>query len=250
MSVATLTREAECACDGSGWLVRLDRGRYTPGEADAFDVERCSCLERAVGTTVALVYPSEAPTGPLAYALGRERLYVEGVFDSVSSLLATGVLPDVVAASWESSTRRDRARLRLELPRARLVVVTGDDAPRALRDLLDEELDGIVLESEAPRTLVHAVLAVACGQIVMPRAARERTRRPALSAREKQALGMVVMGFTNGEIAARLHLTESTIKSHLSSAFAKLGVRSRNEAAALILDADSGLGAGILSLAS
>ena len=68
-----------------------------------------------------------------------------------------------------------------------------------------------------------------------------------LSTREKQVLGMVVLGFTNGEIARQLHLAESTIKSHLSSSFTKLGVRSRNEAAELI-DADGGLGTGILAI--
>ncbi len=43
-------------------------------------------------------------------------------------------------------------------------------------------------------------------------------------------------GSTNALIARELGLAESTIKSHLSSAFAKLGVASRAEAAALILD--------------
>ena len=46
---------------------------------------------------------------------------------------------------------------------------------------------------------------------------------------------------TNHEIAARLFLTESTVKSHLASAFEKLGVRSRKDAAALLLDPEEGL---------
>jgi hypothetical protein len=60
-------------------------------------------------------------------------------------------------------------------------------------------------------------------------------------------LGHVAAGLTNSEIADALFLSESTIKSHLSSAFAKLGVRSRKEAAALILDPDHGLGADLLA---
>jgi predicted transcriptional regulator len=57
----------------------------------------------------------------------------------------------------------------------------------------------------------------------------------------------VAAGLTNGEIADSLFLSESTVKSHLSSAFAKLGVRSRKEAAALVLDPEQGLGAGLLA---
>ena len=73
-------------------------------------------------------------------------------------------------------------------------------------------------------------------------------RAPSLSVREKQVLGMVVMGFSNGEIASRLFVAESTVKSHLSSAFAKLGVRSRHEATDLIVNRAWGIGLGILSI--
>jgi ATP/maltotriose-dependent transcriptional regulator MalT len=47
---------------------------------------------------------------------------------------------------------------------------------------------------------------------------------------------------SNKAIAAKLFLAESTVKCHLSSAFSKLGVRSRNEAADLVLNSASGLG--------
>jgi DNA-binding NarL/FixJ family response regulator len=69
-----------------------------------------------------------------------------------------------------------------------------------------------------------------------------------LSMREKQVLGMLVMGFTNAEIAAKMFLAESTVKSHLSSAYTKLGVRSRKDAASMILDPVAGLGPGILTI--
>ena len=86
------------------------------------------------------------------------------------------------------------------------------------------------------------------GQVVVPHGVRNAVRRPMLSPREKQILGMVVMGFTNQEIAARLHLAPSTIKSHLGTMFVELGVRSRKEAADLVLDPSAGLGTGILRI--
>jgi DNA-binding NarL/FixJ family response regulator len=77
---------------------------------------------------------------------------------------------------------------------------------------------------------------------------RARLQSESLSIREKQVLSMLVMGFTNAEIAAKLFLAESTVKSHLSSAYTKLGVRSRKDAATMILDPVAGLAPGILTI--
>ncbi len=98
------------------------------------------------------------------------------------------------------------------------------------------------------RTLVPSLHAALAGQVCVPRSQWRQIEPPALSAREKQVLGLVVMGYMNGQIAEQLFLAESTVKSHLSSAFGKLGVRSRNEAVDLILDPERGLGMGILGL--
>lgn len=115
---------------------------------------------------------------------------------------------------------------------------------RAVRD----GADGLVVDARLEQSLAPAVRDVCSGQLSLPRELRETFSRPLLSTREKQILGMVVMGFTNGQIAGKLYLTESTVKSHLSSAFAKLGVRSRKEATAVILDPERGLGTGILEI--
>lgn len=52
-----------------------------------------------------------------------------------------------------------------------------------------------------------------------------------LTPREQQILDRVASGMRNGEIASELHLAESTVKSHLTSAFLKLGVSNRTQAA-------------------
>jgi len=55
-----------------------------------------------------------------------------------------------------------------------------------------------------------------------------------LPARERDVLDLVAQGRSNAEIATSLHLGEATVKSYLTSAFARLGVRNRVEAALLV----------------
>jgi DNA-binding NarL/FixJ family response regulator len=107
---------------------------------------------------------------------------------------------------------------------------------------------GIVLHEDLKSALGPCLQAVQAGQTCVPREHWRQIEPPALSTREKQILGLVVMGYMNSQIAEQLFLAESTVKSHLSSAFGKLGVRSRNEAVNLILDPERGLGMGILAL--
>ena len=64
------------------------------------------------------------------------------------------------------------------------------------------------------------------------------TGRYDLTLREQQILECVVIGMRNGEIANELHLAESTVKSHLTSAFLKLGVSNRTQAAIATLSLD------------
>lgn len=128
------------------------------------------------------------------------------------------------------------------------VVVVPAASGAALAALLRAGAHGVVLAHTIETSLVPTVGAVIAGQVVVPPAGRSHLEAPTLSPREKQVLGLVVLGFTNTAIAAQLHLSEATVKSHLGASFRKLGVRSRSEAAAVILDPQGGLGIGILSL--
>ena len=154
---------------------------------------------------------------------------------------------DAVVVDARADIRAVRA-IRRARPLSPVVAIAPDGDHRAVRARLDAGVDGVVPESIAERALAPAVAAAFAGLVSVPREARGSTLRPALSNREKQVVGLVVLGLSNGEIARKLHLAETTVKSHLSSAFRKLGVRSRNQAAALILDGGSGLGLGILSI--
>ena len=142
----------------------------------------------------------------------------------------------------------DIRRVRERLPGVEVVVVSSAPGGRGVRKALKAGAAGFVFESELTATLAVTVRAVAAGQVAIPRQLIHHADKPALSPREKQILGMVVLGFQNQEIAAKLHLAETTVKSHLSSTFRKLDVGSRQDAAALVLDHREGLGPGILSM--
>jgi DNA-binding NarL/FixJ family response regulator len=161
--------------------------------------------------------------------------------------------PDVlVVAFGRGITERDAQmrRLRKSLPNTHLIAVMPEDSRRGVRRALEAGADGVVFETEVETALTWTVRAVLVGQTAVPAAGRHEVDRPTLSGREKQVLGMVVMGMSNKAIAAKLFLAESTVKCHLSSAFSKLGVRSRNEAADLILHSGAGLGLGLMNAPS
>jgi DNA-binding NarL/FixJ family response regulator len=127
-------------------------------------------------------------------------------------------------------------RLRRELREAAIVAVSPVATGTGVRRALDAGADAVVFEPELEATLAVAVSAVASGQSVVPRKLRASVERPAFSHRERQVLSFVARGLTNAQIADELFLSESTVKSHLSSAFDKFGVRSRKEAAALFIE--------------
>lgn len=153
---------------------------------------------------------------------------------------------DVTAATeLLDAVRRTRDSLP---PSVALVMVWPERVASDSRRALRAGADGLVSDNDLDRTLGPTLYAVRSGVICVPRPMRARLESENLSMREKQVLGMLVMGFTNAEIAAKMFLAESTVKSHLSSAYTKLGVRSRKDAASMILDPLAGLGPGILPI--
>ena len=136
-------------------------------------------------------------------------------------------------------------------PEARvLAIMPADAASVSLRRVLLAGAAGIVLDEDLDRTLVPTVRAMLVGQLAVPAVlARQIAPRP-LSHREREILALIVDGRTNREIADRLCVAESTVKTHLVSAFRKLDARSRADAVARITDPETGYGTGILAIES
>jgi DNA-binding NarL/FixJ family response regulator len=171
-----------------------------------------------------------------------------GVEEAVDALSEKerGVPVGVLDCDVSSSACMAKLRRLHKLARdARLIVVSPATDASGVRRALDAGADGVVFESELDRTLAASLIAVAVGQAAVPRRLRQGLQKPAFSHREREVLGHVASGLTNSEIGEALFLSESTVKSHLSSAFAKLGVRSRKEATALVLDSGEWIGADL-----
>ena len=140
--------------------------------------------------------------------------------------------------------------LKHRLGDAKAIVLASDGADREdVRAVIAQGADAVLLAADVPALVAPALRAALDGLLALSAPLGPAVERPPLTPREKQILALVVLGFTNREIADQLVLAESTVKSHLFSAFRRLGVRSRSEAVALITDPKRGLGSGILTIA-
>lgn len=122
-----------------------------------------------------------------------------------------------------------------------VVVVSPKCGALGMRRAVRAGADSLVLEQELEDALAPAARAVAAGLSVMPTTLRGGAEPAAFSHREREVLRLAVTGHTNYEIAHTLFLAESTVKSHLSSAYRKLGAGGRSDAARMVFDPDEGL---------
>jgi DNA-binding NarL/FixJ family response regulator len=217
------------------------------------EMQRPATARKVAGAraTVALI-AAEDRHESIGEILGEQGLRFTA-FDDVEDLLdhCPEDAPTLVVLWIESGISSPAPQvelLRRGVEQAPIVVICAAIQPWEVRAALAGGATGVVLEEELPSALGPCLQAVRAGQICVPRRHWRQIEPPVLSTREKQILGLVVMGYMNSQIAEQLFLAESTVKSHLSSAFGKLGVRSRNEAVNLILDPERGLGMGILAL--
>jgi DNA-binding NarL/FixJ family response regulator len=202
--------------------------------------------------SVASAPPNAAPT--TAAVVGAESLLrrraaelLAGAGFRVGGAPAPGGLVVVVEPGDATRLRALRGLAERDPGAGILAVVPAGTPNASLRRALLAGAAGIVLDDELEPALVATARATLAGQLAVPRAlGRQIAPRP-LSYREKEIIALVVRGLTNRQIAGRLYLAESTVKTHISSAFRKLDVSSRAEAAARLEDPDAGF--GILTLA-
>ena len=187
--------------------------------------------------------------GRIAHALAEQELPIRDSVDDPADITALELdTATIVVLVCDVDKPREMAalrRLRRDAPDPAIVVISPPATGTGVRRVLDAGADALVFEPELERTLATTVRAVSIGQSAIPRKFLASVEKPVLSHRENEVLALVRSGLTNAEIAERLFLAESTVKSHLSSIFTKFGVRSRKEVAAAFADGDHGLGEAV-----
>jgi two-component system, NarL family, response regulator DesR len=126
--------------------------------------------------------------------------------------------------------------LRRALPDCRVLVVTTFGRPGYLRRAVEAGASGFVVKDTPARQLAEAVRRVHAGlRVLDPALAEESLVSGAspLTGRETEVLRAARDGGTVADLAAVLHLSEGTVRNHLSSAIGKTGARTRAEAVRL-----------------
>jgi two-component system, NarL family, response regulator DesR len=124
--------------------------------------------------------------------------------------------------------------LATELPSCRAVVLTTFGRPGFLRRAMEVGAAGFLVKDAPVADLARAIRAVVAGERVIDRdlaAAALAIGATPLSVREADVLRAAAGGATVADIAARLFLSEGTVRNYLSSAIGKTGARTRVEAA-------------------
>jgi DNA-binding NarL/FixJ family response regulator len=142
-------------------------------------------------------------------------------------------------------------RILAAVPAARILVLTTFDLDEYIYEALQAGASGFVLKDDPPEQLIAAIRTVAAGDALLSPAVTKRvisefTRipRPAppkgldeLTAREREVLSLIAEGRSNAEIAQRLFISETTVKTHVTHVLQKLDLRDRVQAVVLAYQA-------------
>jgi NarL family two-component system response regulator LiaR len=153
------------------------------------------------------------------------------------------VLMDLVLPDGDGieATRIIRSRF----PHVQVIALTSFRDETLVRGVLQAGAIGYLLKNVLADELAAAIRAAYAGrptlapeatQVLLHATAQPLTPRQDLTPREREVLRLMIKGFNNTAIAERLVVSPATIKTHVSSILAKLGVASRTEAVALAVE--------------
>ncbi|MBG6181611.1 response regulator [Arthrobacter sp. CAN_A1] len=159
---------------------------------------------------------------------------------------AAAVAPDVVLMDLRMPLLDGAdatARILAARPGTKVLVLTTYDGDSDIVRAVEAGAVGYLLKDTPGNTIISAVFAAARGETVLapPIAAKLVSRLrapepPALSPREREVLQCVAQGLSNPDIAARLYIAETTVKTHLLRIFAKLDVDDRTRAVVVAME--------------
>lgn len=124
-----------------------------------------------------------------------------------------------------------------------LAVVSGFDDPAQIRTAIDNGASGYVPKSSSSEVLIAALRIILAGGVYLPPAALDfvndslsdddiegQFQLKLLTSRQTAVLLKAIQGVPNKVIARQLHISDGTVKAHLSAAYRTLGVHNRTEA--------------------
>jgi NarL family two-component system response regulator LiaR len=161
--------------------------------------------------------------------------------------LCAEILPDVILMDMVMPDMDGAAAtraIRQQFPQVQVIALTSFKQGDLVKNALEAGAIGYLLKDVSADELAHAIRAAHAGRATLsPEAAQTLVEtanlppRPGLDLtdRELEVLSLMVEGLNNTQIAGRLTVSSSTIKSHVSNILSKLGVASRTEAVTLAL---------------
>jgi two-component system, NarL family, response regulator LiaR len=152
------------------------------------------------------------------------------------------ILMDMVMPDMDGATVT--RIIRQQFPQVQVIVLTSFKEGELIKNALEAGAIGYLLKDVSAEELAKAIRAAYSGRATLsPEAAQslvETANLPPtpgldLTEREREVLSLMIEGLNNTQIAGRLTVSPSTIKSHVSNILSKLGVASRTEAVTLAL---------------